>query len=203
MALGVFGPALIVLHSGYSIHSANAFVAFVAMLVVVASGGIGRYLYSRIHRGLYGAHMEARDLARDAEQLLGDLAREIPQEQRLVANLAALEQRAVQQSRGFIGAIANAIRFSAAARSVRRDLDIDFDRAIAAAAVAHKWDAATAHRHRRRCQALAASYVGSLRRAGNLAIYERLFALWHVLHLPLIVLLAATAVIHIVAVNLY
>jgi hypothetical protein len=52
-------------------------------------------------------------------------------------------------------------------------------------------------------QARIARYFRSLRRAGSLAVYERLFSLWHVLHLPLIVLLIITAIVHVVAVHLY
>jgi len=62
MILGVLGPALIVIHSDFNLQSVNATVAFVAMLTVAASGLVGRYLYGRVHRGLYGsptAHREA------------------------------------------------------------------------------------------------------------------------------------------------
>ena len=62
MVLGLCGPALIVAHSNFSVHSANAIVAFVAMLVVAASGVVGRYLYAQTHRGLYGAKLEAKEL---------------------------------------------------------------------------------------------------------------------------------------------
>jgi hypothetical protein len=34
-------------------------------------------------------------------------------------------------------------------------------------------------------------------------MYERLFALWHVLHVPLVYMLVAAAIAHIVAVHMY
>jgi hypothetical protein len=46
-------------------------------------------------------------------------------------------------------------------------------------------------------------YHSALRRTAGLAVYERLFAAWHVLHLPLFYMLIFTALIHVVAVHLY
>ena len=54
MLLGVFGPVLIVVHSNFNLGSMNSRMALFAMLIVASSGFIGRFLYARIHRGLYG-----------------------------------------------------------------------------------------------------------------------------------------------------
>ena len=66
MVLGIFGPLLIILHSNFELKAMNSIVATAAMLIVVASGLVGRFLYSRVHRGLYGAKAEARALLSDA-----------------------------------------------------------------------------------------------------------------------------------------
>jgi hypothetical protein len=203
MFLGVLGPTLIVLHSNYSIHSTNALVAFVAMLVVVASGIVGRYLYAHIHRGLYGARIEARDLARDAAALVAEIEREMPLDRQSRSTLQTLEREAMSPSRGLFDAIVRAFRVTSRARSARRALLAALGETAPRIALAKGWTAADLNAHRVHCSDLARSYTASLRRAGTLAVYERLFALWHVLHLPLIVLLAITAIIHIVAVNLY
>ncbi|MEZ5921965.1 MAG: hypothetical protein R3C60_11515 [Parvularculaceae bacterium] len=46
-------------------------------------------------------------------------------------------------------------------------------------------------------------YFRRIEQAAELGFYERLFAAWHVLHLPLFILLIITAIIHVVAVHLY
>ena len=46
-------------------------------------------------------------------------------------------------------------------------------------------------------------YTLALRRTAAFKVYERLFSLWHVLHLPLFFMMIITAVIHIFAVHLY
>ncbi len=46
-------------------------------------------------------------------------------------------------------------------------------------------------------------HLAAVRKAAAFAFYERLFALWHVLHLPLFILLILAAIIHVVAVHFY
>merc|ERR1711879_716280 len=70
---GVLGPTLILFHSNFSLGSTNSRVALFCMLLVAGSGLIGRYLYSRIHFGLYGKRaslVELTDLVRQNRQQL-------------------------------------------------------------------------------------------------------------------------------------
>src|SRR5690349_24900850 len=53
MILGIVGPTLVLFHSTFHIRSANAAVALFSMLIVVISGVIGRFVYTKIHYGLY------------------------------------------------------------------------------------------------------------------------------------------------------
>ena len=47
------------------------------------------------------------------------------------------------------------------------------------------------------------THLRRVRRAAELQSYERLFALWHVFHLPFFYLLVVTALIHVLAVHMY
>jgi hypothetical protein len=51
--------------------------------------------------------------------------------------------------------------------------------------------------------ALVSSYLREVERVAHFTTYERLFSLWHVLHIPLIYLLAASTVFHILAAYMY
>ena len=46
-------------------------------------------------------------------------------------------------------------------------------------------------------------YIAAMRKASRLALFERLFGLWHILHLPLFVILVFAATVHVIAVHLY
>jgi hypothetical protein len=46
-------------------------------------------------------------------------------------------------------------------------------------------------------------YSLAIRQAAAFSVYERLFSLWHLFHLPLFIMMIVTAIIHIFAVHLY
>ena len=48
-----------------------------------------------------------------------------------------------------------------------------------------------------------ARYVLALRKITAFKLYERLFSLWHLFHLPLFFMMLITAVVHIFAVHMY
>jgi hypothetical protein len=60
---------------------------------------------------------------------------------------------------------------------------------------------------RKRLRRAAGAYIDkrlvATRRVAEFQAYERLFSLWHALHLPLIFMLIVAAVVHIVAVHVY
>jgi hypothetical protein len=61
MFLGITGPVLILYHSTLRVQSLNAAVAFYSMLIVAGSGIIGRFIYTKIHHGLYGRQATLRE----------------------------------------------------------------------------------------------------------------------------------------------
>ena len=46
-------------------------------------------------------------------------------------------------------------------------------------------------------------HIDAVRRVTELTTYERLFSLWHVLHLPLFFMLLVAGIVHVVAVHVY
>ena len=60
MVFGLVGPLLILFHSTFRVGSFNAAVALGCMLLVVASGLTGRFLYRRVHHGLYAGRGRRR-----------------------------------------------------------------------------------------------------------------------------------------------
>ena len=41
------------------------------------------------------------------------------------------------------------------------------------------------------------------RRVAEFQVYERLFSLWHVLHIPLFFMLLIAGIVHVIAINIY
>src|SRR5262249_55531378 len=69
MVLGVLGPLCILYHSNFALGATNSNVALFCMLTVAGSGLIGRYIYARIHHGLYGSKLTLGELRKGADNL--------------------------------------------------------------------------------------------------------------------------------------
>ncbi|MEQ1881641.1 MAG: hypothetical protein ABL878_11805 [Burkholderiales bacterium] len=62
MMLGILGPSLVLFHANFRLGASNnAAVAMIAMLIVVASGIIGRYIYGKTHNRLSGELRSLKD----------------------------------------------------------------------------------------------------------------------------------------------
>ena len=199
MILGVVGPALVVLHSNFKLGSLNSRVALTTMLVVAGSGFIGRFLYARIHRGLYGK----RDSARESIESLSPLkeALNIPQEMRgaIREELEKYETGRVCGARSVRSGLANVLSGPFSRRSLRRGI-------LSKLAVAIGNGSQVNRRQRKQLAEFKSAlntYLKAVARAEAFSLYERLFALWHLLHLPLFAILVLAATVHVVAVHLY
>ena len=58
-------------------------------------------------------------------------------------------------------------------------------------------------RRKRRARRLVDQYLHAVVRVAQYSAYERVFALWHVAHLPFVYLLVISAVVHVIAVHAY
>jgi hypothetical protein len=72
MIFGLVGPALILYHCNFSVDALNSKIALYSMLAVTISGIIGRYFYTRIHRGLYGKRANIEELREEISDALGN-----------------------------------------------------------------------------------------------------------------------------------
>jgi len=198
MVLGVVGPLAILYHANFSLGATNSNVALACMLIVAGSGLVGRFLYARIHHGLYGQKATLRELAADADNLrnhsgalkvLPGLMDEVERAEREIGRPAPMIVRPVLAG----------IRERRESRRIRR-LVRD---AVAMAATR----SATLQQERARFTRTASDYVSArLRAARRIAEFEaseRLFAIWHVLHMPLFVVLVIVGVVHVIAVHVY
>ena len=203
MVCGILGPLIVLVHSGFHIGSINAGVAMVSMLVVAASGIAGRFIYVRLHHGLSGAHWTLAELqtligASDA-QVHSRLAFAPGVEQRLHAfqqQLARGDGTTIRRAGAFLTA---ALRGRLVRTRCRRELTI----ALKARAAAVGWDQAQYQRALAKSTRLVDDYLDAVRRAAQLAAYERIFSWWHILHLPLVWLLVLSAITHVIAVHAY
>jgi hypothetical protein len=203
MVLGIVGPLCILFHSNFKTGAANSNVALFCMLTVATSGFIGRYLYARIHHGLYGRKRELGELqvsASDLRAFSGGLDY-LPD---LTAHLEAAEQRLlVCGPRLSLLGFLKPVVVGFAALKVRWQLHRYIRRGLDKSARTSTVVAAECTQLRRTARTYIDRRLAATQRVAEFQGYERLFSLWHALHIPLIFMLIIAAVVHVIAVNVY
>jgi hypothetical protein len=203
MFLGVVGPVAIVFHSTFKWDTANAFVAMLSMLLVAGSGVIGRYIYVRLHDGLYGHQLSLDELQGDVGEQSKGIQQSFSWAPEITELLTNFRNQALAPSQNWRHGVSRFFMLpikvmqtrQAATRVLRPYLD--------ERAVARKWTADKRKRRERQFKSLVSDYCKSVRNAAQYGAYTRIFSWWHILHIPLVYLLAASAAYHVLAVHMY
>lgn len=203
MMAGIGGPLLVLFHSTFKIGSMNGRVALYAMLLVAFSGVVGRFLYRHLHRGLYGRQLTLADAENDlkasVESLGSVFALQPDIELRLRAfyaeNFAHLDSVTLRVWR-FVTLHWRSRRL---AREIRRDAKLALKR-LGREKQIPRSELIISHNL---AKEQVAQYLDAVVRASQFAGWERLFSLWHVIHIPFIYLLLFSGIIHVVAVHMY
>ena len=204
MILGIIGPLLILYHCNYSLGAPNSNVALIAMLTVAASGIIGRYFYGKVHNGLYGAHSNLQDLLEEATNLLGVIESDTGGSGgAIAAKLTRYGEDVLRPSRSVLGAVGKSLRLSLTLPLTRQRMLREVHLAVAHNAAKQGWTAKEKRSHYVAAKVHMHNYLDAVAKASGLAFYDRLFAMWHLLHMPLYFLLILTGIIHVIAVHLY
>ncbi len=197
MIMGIVGPTLILFHSTFHIRSTNAAVALFSMLGVVISGIIGRFVYTKIHYGLYGSRATLGKIQEEFAGHSNDAKSRMHFAPRVEQWLHSFERDSTQIDRSFFSHLLHFLTLGfrrvilgfRCARELRRILKTQRCKEFPGGAS--------------EAIQLTSSYLRESQRVSQFSTYERFFALWHVLHIPLIYILAASTVFHIMAVYMY
>lgn len=203
MIFGVIGPVLIILHANFKLGSVNSNVALVAMLVVSISGVVGRYLYGKIHLGLYGRKAEVREILADADSLKQAIGADLPVADHVIEQLGAFAQLGTVSPKSVLTGLLLLPVISLRASIVRMRLIADIREVVTVEGKRLGWSRRVRRRRLAGVTELVTLHVAAVKKAAVFAFYERLFRLWHVFHLPLFFLLVLAAIIHIFAAHLF
>ena len=203
MMLGIVGPLAILYHSNFQLGSVNSTAALLAMLLVAGSGIVGRFLYAKVHKGLYGRKTSLKELLASVKLTTaetGGAAQFIPD---LLETVAEYDRQVLQPPKGILDCMVLPIRLEFKTRTGYRSI---------MGQVSDQLDIQAFHspvvrQHRDRLLELTRRFVKEhlkrVRRVAAFAAYDRLFSLWHKVHLPFFFLLIVTAIVHVIAVHMY
>ncbi len=204
MVLGIVGPVFILFHSNFSLGATNSNVALFAMLIVALSGVVGRYIYGKIHNGLYGARTELQDLLGNATSLVTAIEQDAGGADGSIAKeLTDFGARALQPEPSIFSSMIQAMILPFSIRFARTRILSAVRKSIRSNAASQNWGRRERRIHFRQARLHVVSYLDGIVKASQLSFYEKLFGLWHILHIPLFFLFIITGVVHVVAVHLY
>lgn len=190
LVLGLLGPTVILYHSNFGLGSANATISLVCVLAVSGSGVGGRFLYGRMHRSMAGERRTVADFRKQAKQALAPIESAIQNIPVVADLLDEFEKFALTRSSIFVQMFRALILRPRAFMTKKRIVGL-------------VREADTADCEVTSTRPAVAQYLSHLCRAGELHLFEQLFALWHAIHVPLTMILFVSAAIHVVAVHLY
>ncbi|MDX2368507.1 MAG: hypothetical protein QNK36_08920 [Colwellia sp.] len=194
MVFGVLGPCLILLHSNFNLGSLNSSIALFSMLLVAGSGLIGRYVYQKLHRGLYGEQIIFSDLDGDYQLAKSHFTSLTFITSDVQQSLDQIESKLILRSvpiRISYWAIRNI-------KSIRRKSKLS----IKALTLKTKEDKNKSEETINNINYWNEG-LSSLEKMANYALYTRLFSLWHVFHLPIFFMMIIAATVHIFVVHMY
>ena len=203
MIMGALGTITALYHCNFQLGSFNSRVALFSALLVAGSGLIGRFLYSKIHHGLYGRKRTLKELlsqVRLTQPKGGQVVGFIPE---LMERIVAFDRQVLVPPKNLLESAILPLKLSIQTRLAARQL-------IKFARYSLKQEAKSSPivaEHRRKLERAIKRYVrnhlSQVRRVAGFTAYERLFSLWHFVHLPFFALLVLSTIVHVVAVHVY
>lgn len=195
MIFGVWGPTFILLHSNFNLGSLNSSIALFSMLLVAGSGLIGRYVYQKLHRGLYGEQISFSDLDGDYQQAKSHFTSLNFFTDDVQQLLYQIENNLTQR----IVPIRMSIWASRKIKTIRRKSQLSIK------ALSLRVGDAKSDHEEETLKNINFWNDGllSLEKMASHALYARLFSLWHVFHLPIFFMMIIAAIVHIFVVHMY
>lgn len=194
MIFGVMGPTLILFHTTFRTGSINATVALYCMLLVAASGLIGRFVYTRIHRGLYGSRSTLVEAREELAGSTGNMHSRLHSFPKVEGWIDAFEHEALEEKRGFFEGVWYFLSFDIrrmllvlrCRRNIHQVLDVWWLNDVGKEAIQ-----------------LVSQYLLQIQKVAQFKKFEQIFSAWHILHIPIMYMMLATAIFHVIWVHMY
>ena len=203
MSLGIVGPIIILYHSNFQVGSINSQVALYCTLLVAASGVVGRYFYARIHNGLYGSSSSLRQLVKTVEASGQNSGRAPGLNAQVREQLASLADDVLKRPETLGSSALAPVWLGFRTRWLYWQLRSAAYRNIDQLAES----SAVAMQHRARLRRTTSRYLrrrlGEIRKVAQFGFFEKLFSLWHIIHVPFFLMMVLSALVHVLAVHMY
>lgn len=203
MIAGITGPLLVLFHSTFRTGSMNGAVALYAMLLVALSGVVGRFLYRRVHRGLYGKRLTLEEASANLKACAENMGSVFALRPDIEPRLQDFQAEALEADGNWWERSWKFVTLRWRCRELSRELRRDAKSALRKLGrkqrVQHQQLILNYQLARRQID----KYLDAVLKASQLSVWERLFSYWHIIHIPFLYLLVFSGVVHVVAVHMY
>ena len=203
MLMGVLGPVCILFHCNYQLGSTNGNIALFSMLLVAGSGLVGRYFYTKIHYGLYGRKADLVHLGSDTVMAKAELEPVFDIVPGMKSRLQSLEEKAISAQHGFLSSLSSVLVINIKSRWCWYGSVIELQRFFGSATLREKLTREQRRYYYRKTRHYLRIYLYTVRKVAGFTFFERLFSMWHILHLPLFIMLLIAGIVHVCAVHMY
>lgn len=194
MILGVLGPTLVLFHTTFRTGSMNATVALYCMLLVAGSGLIGRFIYTRIHKGLYGSRSSLKSVHEELIGSVENMKSELNSFPNIQQWIDKFEFEALEGKRNFVEGILFFLSFDIRRMMLLRRCKVNIQSVLASSPEKNSGNDTIK---------LVNRYLTQIQTVAQFKKFEQIFSAWHILHLPFMYMMVATAIFHVIWVHMY
>lgn len=194
MIFGILGPLLILFHSNFHLGSLNSQIALFAMLLVASSGLIGRYAYSKIHRGLYGKQIEFGELQQAFNESKSHFAESEYFDVRLEHKLEKIETCLNKRQISLMNGLMSLRHVKTIEKVIKAKSRIHAKQLLKQPEKLKIFTEQTRNLN---------TGLKHLRQMASYSTYAKVFSYWHVFHMPVFFMMIIAAVVHVFVVHIY
>lgn len=203
MIFGILGPVCVLFHTTFRLGSLNSSIALISMLVITTSGIFGRYIYCKIHFGLYGRRASLQELRDNLEQQKELVQKEFVLIPGIKDELIKLADYVLGPRTSFFGSIKLLLSIGWYAKFVLWKIRFISSIYMRHNSASKGWTRAIKRIIRRKLRIEAQIFLSQAVSVVRFSFFERLFALWQVFHIPLTCILTVVIIVHAIAVTVY
>lgn len=201
IALCLAGPTFVMYHATFNVLAPNSGVAIYSMLIVVGSGLFGKYIHGHVLQTLGGERAGLKQIEKQRTLIDIEVAAQNGVPQNLLGKIQQFfEVRTAAKNVGVATAFYLLAKLDVLERAILRQAAEEFK-----ASLLLRRDLKPQQRGELEVEGLRglAIKTGFEKRIALIEATERAFRFWHHLHLPLLVVLVITVLVHLTAVLLF
>ena len=201
--LGIIGPLLVMVHSTFHIGSINGGVALISLLLVVLSGVVGRYLYTKVHFGLYGK----KALLQEVQQVMwmneSGIRSRLSLTQNITEKLQVFEKTIANPVGSYKEALSSLLTIRWKCRSLYTKLGNEASNYLQTIGKHNGLRKSDINKQVKYARNMLWFYLSTIGQVARFNAFEKLLSTWRMVHVPLLYLLFVSGIVHVIAVHMY